>query len=214
MADYASGGGMNIDLEQTIELFSGEKPFSLIAQALGFKTFPVDRDAGTSPKLVGDIRDLEASRLPRGPHLIWAAPPISNLFYPQAWLDDEPATPEARDSMDLLRKTLTLMHGSEGMWWFLETPTGLPRQMPLMSGFNRGHPSRVRHTIRHGAYGGDETQCSDVWTNAYWWTPRPENAEFSIASSRRPPRVPAPVFAEIFDQLEQYRIECSRADAR
>jgi len=105
------------------------------------------------------------------------------------------------------------MHGSGAMWWFLETPISLPRNLPLMSGFNRGHPSRVRHTINHEAYGGDKAQSSDIWTNAYWWSPRPENAEFAASASRKPPRVPAPVFAEIFDQLEQYRLECERAAA-
>ena len=205
---------MNIDLDQTVELFSGEKAFSLIAGSLGFRTFTVDKDPATSPNLVSDIRLVSPDQVPQGPHLIWATPPGRALTSPDAWLDDdEPATKEVREAMEVLMAAGSLMAATKPMWWFLETPARLPRQRPLLAGFNRGYPNRIRHTISHEQYGGGAGRYSDIWTNAYWWSPTEIVSELAIPSSADSARVPPYVFVEIFEHLDNYRREQSELTA-
>lgn len=191
--------------EQTVELFSGEeKTFSLIASALGYKTFTVDKNPSFSPSLVADVGDLKAVQLPEKPLIVWAAPPCRAFAAASAWKSGEPATPEAEDALDLLGRTITLIAMTHPTWWFLETPKSPLRKMPLMAGFNRGYPSRNRHTIKHDEYGGASGRETDIWTNAFWWLPRP--AEASIGEENSSRRVPPYAIAEILNQLDAYRL--------
>jgi hypothetical protein len=198
-----------MEMDQTVELFCGErKAFSSIAGALGFATFTVDSDKAVSPDFVGDISTITAAGIPSEPLIVWAAPPTSPAFSNRkAWASDgsfTPETPEADQAMALVRQTIGLITAIQPKWWFLEHPKTLLRDMPLFAGFNRGYPTRNRRTIRHDEYGGTNAMETDVWTNAYWWIPRPgeRNGSEGIETGRR---VPPMVFSEIFDQLETYR---------
>jgi hypothetical protein len=207
-----AGAGIpsRMDGEQTIELFCGERmAFSQIARALGYATFTVDKDAAHTPDLVADVSALDASRLPQRPLILWAAPPSSPAFFDEgAWEGDGslyPKTTEAEDAMELVRHTIRLIFEIRPTWWFIEHPKSLLRGMPAFAGFNRGYPTRNRQTIRHDEYGGASAAETDVWTNAHWWIPRPGpcDGEGGADTGRR---VPPSVFAEIFEQLDVYRV--------
>jgi hypothetical protein len=109
--------------------------------------------------------------------------------------------------MEIFSKTINLIRELKPKWWFIENPTSILRTMPMMAGFNRGYPSRNRHTITHRDFGGGTVGgVSDVWTNAYWWTPRSmsEGVEPEAISERGScKRVPPYIYAEIFEQLDQ-----------
>jgi hypothetical protein len=196
-------------MDQTVELFCGEaKAFSQIARALGYATFAVDNNPACEPDLVADASTLDPSRLPQSPLIVWAAPPSSPAFSDRnAWEADGsfyPKTKKAEEAMALVRQTIGLITAIKPTWWFLEHPKSLLRGMPTFAGFNRGYPSRNRHTIRHDEYGGADATETDVWTNAYWWIPRPGPRD-GAGGAKTGRRVPSSVFAEIFEQLDVYR---------
>jgi len=196
-------------MDQTVELFSGrDSAFSHVAMALGFETFTVDIDPGVSPSLVGDILVLRGELLPQNPLVVWAAPPGAEAFKrPESWESDgswAPRDAAAERAVATFRAAVGLITQIKPTWWFIENPRSFLRDMPLVAGFNRGYPSRTRRTIRHDQFGGNGPGETDVWTNAYWWIPRPTESESNpdVLPSRR---VPPYVFAEVFQQLEDMR---------
>jgi hypothetical protein len=207
---------------QTIELFSGHKPFSQLARALGYATFAVDRDPATEPDLVADIRTVAPSLLPAQPLVVWAAPPAAafNRADRDTHWDQygDPVSFEAREAMEAFRATLALLAKLDPKWWFIESPYGPLRDFTLMTGFNRGYPTRNRITIDHADYGDLPSFRTDIWTNAFWWQPekeaisrlarRPSNAAVqSIGQSDY--RLPPFAIAEMLEQLDAYQRNAS-----
>ena len=192
-------------MDQTVELFSGKtQAFSQIASALGYSTFTVDVDPGCSPNLVADIRLLKSADIPQCPLILWATPPDSPAFHDaRQWASDGswfPETTAAETAIELYRATVNLISEINPTWWFVENPTTLLRKMPVNTSFNRGYPSRIRHALKHAAYGGNQIGQSDILTNAYWWKPS-TSADRANDEAPAQRRVPPFVFAEIFDQL-------------
>jgi hypothetical protein len=191
-------------VDQTVELFCGErKAFSAIGRALGYSAFTVNINPAFEPDLVADIRTVDLNKLPKKPLMVWAAPPDAG-FAREHWTGIDPADQEREAAMALFRMTMRALYEMDPTWWFIENPKGPLRSLPVLAGFNRGYPSRNRHTIRHDEFGGRGGEETDVWTNAYWWIPRPgeRTGEGSVETGRR---VPPLVFAEIFSQLDAYR---------
>ena len=191
-------------MNETVELFCGkQKTFSQIAQTLGYSTFTVDANPEFAPNLTADIRRLDLTSLPKEPLIVWAAPPDAG-FREEHWNGIDPGDSAAEAAMELFRATMRAIYAMEPKWWFIENPKGPLRNLPLLAGFNRGYPNRNRRTVRHDEYGGDSAEETDVWTNAYWWIPRPGERDSSggIETGRR---VPPLVFSEILGQLDEYR---------
>jgi hypothetical protein len=190
--------------DQTVELYCGkQKTFSMMAGALGFKTFTVDRDPNCNPNLVSDLHSINTARLPVDPLIVWASPPDEG-FAPEHWSGTNPRDDAGTMAIATMQVGIAAINAMDPKWWFIESPKGLLRSLPTFAGFNRGYPTRNRRTIRHDEYGGNSPRETDVWTNAYWWIPRPEvaNAEGGVDTGRR---VPPKVFAEIFAQLELFQ---------
>jgi hypothetical protein len=197
-------------LDQTVELFCGEqKRFSRIADALGYTTFTVDIKPAAKADLTVEIVPASADLMPQHPLIVWASPPDSPTFKNrECWESDGsfyPVTQEAEAAITTIRNVIGTMTALKPTWWFMEHPKSLLRSMPLFAGFNRGYPTRNRHTIRHDEYGGASDEETDVWTNAYWWIPRRREGDGSggIETGRR---VPPMVFSEMLEQLDQYRV--------
>ena len=194
-----------------VELYCGpEKPFSKIAEALGYTATTVDphRDAGAT--VTAKITEDLAIRLPKKPLIVWASPPWSPLFLDtSAWASDGSFAPEnqqAEEAMELVRQTIRLITAMNPAWWFLEHPKSLMRRMPLFAGFNRGYPNRNRRTIVHQRFGGEGSDVSDIWTNAFWWLPNsPDGGEPDTSQAEHHARVPAFVYAQMFEKLETYK---------
>lgn len=198
-------------MEQTAELFSGrEQPFSKIAEALGYSTFTVDKNPEASPSLVSVIGQLQVRELPSSPLVVWAAPPYHDVFRSaESWDSDGslyPRTDEAQAAINIIRETVGLLAALKPTWWFIEHPKSLLRKMPLFAGFNRGYPTRNRQTIKHSQFGGKMACETDIWTNAYWWLPKPADESGDIGTIGQPcERVPPFVYAQMFEQFDIYR---------
>lgn len=205
-------------IDHTVELFSGPKIFTSLAQALGYRTLTVDRDGTSAPDVVADAKDLDTSLLPVRPLVAWAAPPDAAFNDPnhESHWDQygTPLSPAAEDAMETFRATLAIFTAIQPKWWFIESPYGPLRHFTLMTGFNRGYPTRNRVTIDHADYGDFPSFRTDIWTNAFWWQPRKEavsriarraaNAKVqTVGESGR--RLPAAAIAEMLDQLDAYQ---------
>lgn len=204
---------------QTVELFCGTKSFSSVAARRNHATFTLDIVAAFAPDILGDIRAVSASQLPRNPVVLWASPPcqaFSVAAQYRNWNRDwTPKHPRVIEAQKVVRKTLALISELKPDWWFIENPRGMLRHMPFMRGFRR-------ETVAYCQYGSTVQKPTDIWTNAYWWHPRPVCPQGSPCHDPSPrgarggtqalrgamerSRIPAGLFDEIFSQLEaRYR---------
>ena len=98
---------------KTIELFSGTKSFSKVANELGHETFTTDNNDGLSPDLFADIRELRASQFPYQPDILWASPPctaFSVAAIGKNWeIGGIPKTLNAILGQELVKKTIQLI---------------------------------------------------------------------------------------------------------
>jgi site-specific DNA-cytosine methylase len=62
---------------KTMELFSGTKSFSKVAQKLGHETFTVDNNKDLYPDMIADVCRISMGELPYRPDVLWASPPCT-----------------------------------------------------------------------------------------------------------------------------------------
>lgn len=154
---------------KTLELFSGTKSFSKVMAAHGHGILTVDASYEFRPDICKDILTIQAGDLPQT-DILWASPPCQGFSVAaigKNWNhDNTPKTNSARIAMEIVEKTLTLIHELKPTWWFIENPRGKLRKMPFMQDLKR-------HTVTYCQYGDTRMKPTDIWTNAYWWNPRP-----------------------------------------
>ena len=154
---------------QTIELFAGTHSFSNVAKQQGFRTFTTDKFEIDGQDLVADIRTLNKYSFPYPVDILWASPPCEGFSVAaigKNWNhDNTPKTDSARLGVELVEATLRLIDEIKPIWWFIENPRGKLRKLAMMRGL-------TRHTVTYCQYGDTRMKPTDIWTNAYWWTPR------------------------------------------
>jgi len=154
----------------TIELFSGTKSFSKAARVAGHQTFTVDNNYKLKPDLVSDISLLTKEDFPFLPDILWCSPPcecFSVASIGHHWkVDKSPKTERAHQSLELIKQMLRLIDELDPTWVFIENPRGMLRKQNLLDEYNR-------QTVTYCQYGDTRMKPTDIWTNAYWWMPRP-----------------------------------------
>lgn len=202
---------------RTLELFSGTKSFSKVAENLGHTTHTVDNDSSLDPDECCDMRkwqpitDIE---------VLWASPPcqgFSVAVIGRNWFHDgTPKTDSARLAMELAQTTQDLIEEIQPKWWFIENPRGKLRVLPFMLEWIE-KMGGVRHTVTYCQYGDTRMKPTDIWTNATWWQPKkpckngspchvsaPRGARTGtqgIKGARDRGQIPAALFREIFEQM-------------
>lgn len=196
----------------TIELFSGTESFSKVMAAHGHRTYTIDNDPSLEPDYVCDIHGLQIAE----GHfdMLWASPPCQGFSVAaigKNWNHDgTPKSVSAHLSRQLVIKTLELIRDAQPAWWFIENPRGMLRKMPFMEGLER-------HTVTYCQYGDTRMKPTDIWTNAYWWKPRPackngdkcheaaprgsRTGTQGIKGAKDRGRIPAALFEEILSQM-------------
>jgi hypothetical protein len=157
-----------------LELFSGSKSLSNVAQRGGHRTFTVDIEPSFNPDLVMDILDFNTSMVPFVPDVIWASPPctaFSVAAIGKNWskIDRSPKSIGAALGIRLVKATLEVidLYSSRNpdLTWFIENPRGMLRKMPFMQGIGR------HITVSYCQYGDTRMKPTDIWTNLSNWTP-------------------------------------------
>lgn len=157
---------------KTIELFAGTRSFSAVAKILGHETFTTDFHVIEGQDLVADIRQLNGIHFPYRPDILWASPPCEGFSVAaigKNWNhDNTPKTDSARNSVELVKETVRLIKELHPTWWFIENPRGKLRKLGLIPTDNV-----YRHTVTYCQYGDTRMKPTDIWTNAWWFVPRP-----------------------------------------
>ncbi len=163
---------------KTIELFSGTKSFSKVAEKLGHETFTIDSDCDLNPDCCRNIMDLNSKDLyhKNGIDIIWASPPCTTFSVASIshyWTDGKPKNAKALHGIAMLKKTIHLIKIMKPTYWFIENPRGMMRKVIDEIFKEEGVTEYSRHTVSYCQYGSKIMKPTDIWTNCKEWTSRP-----------------------------------------
>jgi C-5 cytosine-specific DNA methylase len=207
---------------QTVELFCGTKSFSEVAKTLGHATHTIDNDPRHEADVTADIRDVKV--IPRT-DVLWASPPceaFSVAAIGRNWNPDyTPKHVRAVAAQLIIKKTMSIIQEARPTWWFIENPRGMLRKLAWFDHVVRDMLG-VRHTVTYCQYGDARMKPTDIWTNAWWWTPKtacnngdpchepaPRGARTGTQGIRGAGdrgRIPSGLFTELFGQLASHTL--------
>ena len=105
--------------------------------------------------------------------IIWASPPCTcfsvasiSTHWGGGFRVYEPKTEKAKQSIELIRKTIGIIKELQPKLWFIENPRGILRKLIPMASF-------PRKTVTYCQYGDKRMKPTDIWTNCHVWTPKP-----------------------------------------
>jgi len=133
----------------------------------GFET--VTLDLHQEADIQKDILELQAKNLPGPFDVIWASPPCTTFSVctiSRHFVDGYPVSVEAFQGLQLVLKTIQLIHELKPRYFFIENPRGMLRSFPFMRRF-------IRRTATYCQYGDTRQKPTDIWTNNPHWHPRP-----------------------------------------
>lgn len=215
-------------MQNSIELFSGTASFSKIAAKNNHKIHTYDTCENATAHLgQHDNRSIldEALSFPDVTEgMLWASPPCEGFSVAaigKSW-HKEPRTPKsdtARLGMQLLERTIEIIAKTKPGFWFIENPRGMMRKV-IDEVFERhGITGYTRHTVTYCQYGDTRMKPTDIWTNCFSWQPKPPckngapchvaaprgstTGTQGINSYREKSRIPADIFNEIFEHIEE-----------
>jgi len=158
-----------------IELFSGTKSFSKVANKLNYNTLTIDNNINLSPDLCEDVLNLNIYK--KKYDMLWASPPctaFSVAAIGRNWnLDRTPKSDNAILGLKLLDKTISIIKDLEPHKWYIENPRGMMRKIidNIFKKYNL--INYIRHTVTYCQYGDTRMKPTDIWTNDFDWKPRP-----------------------------------------
>ena len=158
---------------KVLELFAGSCSFSNVAKKYGFETLTTDIEQFGEIDIVEDILKLDYKNLDFKPDIIWASPPCTTFSVascgthwtaPDVYGYREPKTKKAELGLEILVKTIEIIHYFNPKFYFIENPRGLMRKMLIMQPL-------PRYTVSYCQYGDTRMKPTDIWTNLKF-TPR------------------------------------------
>lgn len=155
-----------------LELFAGSRSFGKVAEEMGMTVFSSDLLAFDGIHYQKNILEFDVSAVPFKPDIIWASPPctcFSVASLGHHWTGGKeayiPKTQDAIVSIEVVKKTLSIIEYFKPKYFYIENPRGMLRKMPFMSHMNR-------NTVTYCQYGDDRMKPTDIWTNNGNWIPR------------------------------------------
>lgn len=214
---------------RTIELFSGTKSFSKVAQELGHSTFTIDNNPNLNPdQCMNLLESTNCDFLNEDWNICWASPPctaFSVASIGRHWKGGKgayiPKSETALIGLKLLEITIKWISKVKPKYWFIENPRGIMRKVidKMFKEYNIKDYKRV--TVSYCQYGDNRMKPTDIWTNFLEWNPKPicHNGDKCHVSAPRGSKtgtqglkgakergvIPSALFYEIFEQLEEKR---------
>ena len=156
-----------------IELFSGTRSFSKVANLRGHSTFTIDNNPEFEPDVCCDILNLLLTKEFNEVDVLWASPPCTSFSVASissSWVGNyHPKRVETALGMAYVLKTLEIIKKIQkknpNLIWFIENPRGVLRKMAFMEGLDR-------KTVTYCQYGDERMKPTDIWTNSSW-IPKP-----------------------------------------
>jgi len=206
--------------KQTVELFAGSKSFSRAAEKRGYKTFTVDNVKEFDPDYCTDILNIDISKLPKNPLVLWASPPCTTFSVATRsnnYINGVPQSLKACLGLAYVYKTLEIINEIKPTYWFIENPMGYLRTFEFMKKYKR-------NLITYCQYGDKRMKPTDIWTNFIKWTPKkscnngdscheaaPRHSNTGtqgLKGNYERSQIPEALFMEIFDFLENKKGVC------
>ena len=164
----------------TVELFSGTKSFSKIAQNCGYKTLTIDNERRLNPDLCIDILQMLPNIFTEQIDILWASPPctaFSVASIGRHWTKAEPVnipkSSTAELGLKLLDKTIELISILKPIEWYIENPRAMMRMIIDALFKKYGITGYRRVTVTYCQYGDTRQKPTDIWTNNMHWNPKP-----------------------------------------
>lgn len=160
-----------------VELFCGSGSISKAFSNQGFITWSTDirrRKNICEPTLKIDFNNLYRSFIPfDNIDVIYAGLPCTAFSYASGnyYYKNQIPTPNAEEYIKLLDKCLVLIHDIKPNLWFIENPRGRLRYNKLMIDFLANNGGCCKYCTL-SSYGFPTTKPTDIFTNAYDWSPR------------------------------------------
>jgi hypothetical protein len=204
-----------------LELFSGSKHISTIAEKYSYKTFTVDLNEDFKPDLAKDIRKVKLTELPKDVSFIWASIPctvFSILSIKKHWEKVTyswrkyfyiPKTSEAKKALQIVEKTIWIIKHFNPDYFIIENPRGALRHLPQL----RAIP--FRHTVSYSDYGFDYYKPTDLFTNIPFLklaeikrddTKTFTNSVPNLKSAFERSFVPGTLIETIFNQIQNHQL--------
>tara|TARA_R110002074_G_scaffold26634_1_gene78081 strand:+ start:459 stop:1241 length:783 start_codon:yes stop_codon:yes gene_type:complete len=168
-----------------LELFSGSRSIGKVADLKNHHVFSVDNVDYPNTDWTGDILDWDyrLNEMQTGdldelyiPDMIWASCPCTDFSVAcigKKWVSGHEFKPRDPNllGIELLNKTIEIiqfyLEKNPDLIWFVENPRGKMRKSPMWKTIEH-----QRHTVTYCSYGDSRMKPTDIWTNAYNWTPK------------------------------------------
>lgn len=156
-----------------IDLFSGTGSFSAaFDKSRDWETFEVDKNEddldAINPDMERDVLNLDAGDIPIPDDvdvvIVLASPPCKAFSLAAAHhhmtKDVTPKTDFGRESIKLVKHTLSLIDDIDPDYWFLENPRGGLRRVMRRKSWGAGEPTG---TVSWCQYGYNRMKATDLW---------------------------------------------------
>jgi hypothetical protein len=159
-----------------IELFCGHGEVTRAFRSAGHHAYSYDirkRKGICEPSLREDIMKLQRTDFPHEVDVVWASPPCTSFSYGAGNFYYKKGKPnkEAINYIQLLRKTLKLIHELRPVYYFIENPRGRMRYNKDMIDFLAKHDGCIK-PLTLSSYGFPTIKPTDIFTNCHAFIPR------------------------------------------
>lgn len=155
-----------------LELYSGKKIVSSVAESRGYRSISIDNNPKLNPSICCDILDFNPGVLPGKPFFIWASPVCTHLSRaadPNHWVKKTKKyrqysysanSAAALNSLQMVQKTVDIIDYFFPVPFVIENPVGRIHHLPALQGL--GH---YRYFVNYASFGFSYSKETYLFSN-------------------------------------------------